>query len=350
MAIQKITTDIIEDNAVTGSKISIGTPAAGDILYYNGTDYVKLAVGTDGQVLTLASGLPSWSDSGSGSGSGSGVTIPGGATVGNFQVHVFLQSASFTVQGEGQVDILMVGGGGGGAYGGGGAGGFRQLTNINLGIHSENTYWVEIGAGGLGSHASGWGDSTSGSDTYLAIGNSGGQQLYNSAGGGGQDVGTNEGADGGSGGGGAAGALGGSGNVPSVSPSQGSDGGTGAAGGEGASGGGGGGAAGVGLASQGAYGPGGAGGAGADNNYRTGSFQTYAGGGGGAAWTGAELGGGGTGGTGGAGGGGNGGNGLNAGGTNGAVNTGGGAGGHSFGVMRPNGNGGSGIVVIRYPI
>ena len=47
MAIQKITTDIIEDNAVSDSKISIGTPAAGDILYYNGTDYVKLAVGTD---------------------------------------------------------------------------------------------------------------------------------------------------------------------------------------------------------------------------------------------------------------------------------------------------------------
>ena len=30
--------------------------------------------------------------------------------------------------------------------------------------------------------------------------------------------------------------------------------------------------------------------------------------------------------------------------------TGGGAGGHSFAAMRPSGSGGSGIVVIRYPI
>ena len=72
MAIQKITTDIIEDNAVTGSKISVGTPAAGDILYYNGTDYVKLAKGTDGEVLKLESGLPVWGASSGGSPSSGG--------------------------------------------------------------------------------------------------------------------------------------------------------------------------------------------------------------------------------------------------------------------------------------
>ena len=72
MALQKITTDIIEDNAVTGSKISVGTPAAGDILYYNGTDYVKLAKGTDGEVLKLESGLPVWGASSGGSPSSGG--------------------------------------------------------------------------------------------------------------------------------------------------------------------------------------------------------------------------------------------------------------------------------------
>ena len=72
MALQKITTDIIEDNAVSGSKISVGTPAAGDILYYNGTDYVKLAKGTDGEVLKLESGLPVWGASSGGSPSSGG--------------------------------------------------------------------------------------------------------------------------------------------------------------------------------------------------------------------------------------------------------------------------------------
>jgi hypothetical protein len=36
------------------------TPANGDILYYNAGVWVTLPVGTDGQVLTLAAGLPTW--------------------------------------------------------------------------------------------------------------------------------------------------------------------------------------------------------------------------------------------------------------------------------------------------
>ena len=56
-----VATDKIADNAVTGAKISMsGADATGDILYYNGTDYAKLAKGNNGEVLTLASGIPSW--------------------------------------------------------------------------------------------------------------------------------------------------------------------------------------------------------------------------------------------------------------------------------------------------
>ena len=55
-----VATDKIADNAVTGAKIAMGSDAAGDVLYYSGTDYVKLAKGNNGEVLTLASGLPSW--------------------------------------------------------------------------------------------------------------------------------------------------------------------------------------------------------------------------------------------------------------------------------------------------
>ena len=50
----------IADNSITGAKIALGSDASGDIMYYNGTDYVRLAKGTDGNVLTQASGVPSW--------------------------------------------------------------------------------------------------------------------------------------------------------------------------------------------------------------------------------------------------------------------------------------------------
>ena len=47
-------------NSITGDKIALGSDASGDIMYYNGTDYVRLAKGSDGEVLKLASGAPSW--------------------------------------------------------------------------------------------------------------------------------------------------------------------------------------------------------------------------------------------------------------------------------------------------
>jgi len=54
------TLNVPADNSVTGAKIQLGSDASGDIMYYNGTDYVRLAKGSDGQVLKLASGVPSW--------------------------------------------------------------------------------------------------------------------------------------------------------------------------------------------------------------------------------------------------------------------------------------------------
>ena len=52
----------LPDNTVDGGNLAMGSDAAGDILYYNGTDYIRLPKGTDGQVLKLASGVPAWSD------------------------------------------------------------------------------------------------------------------------------------------------------------------------------------------------------------------------------------------------------------------------------------------------
>lgn len=42
--------------------IAIASEAAGDIVYRGASNWARLAKGTDGQVLTLASGLPSWAD------------------------------------------------------------------------------------------------------------------------------------------------------------------------------------------------------------------------------------------------------------------------------------------------
>ena len=54
-----VTTIKINNDAVDGEKIAMGSDAAGDVLYHNGTDYVRLAVGTAGQALKVASGAAS---------------------------------------------------------------------------------------------------------------------------------------------------------------------------------------------------------------------------------------------------------------------------------------------------
>lgn len=57
-----ISTAKIADNAVDGTKIALASQAAGDIMYYNGTDWIRLAKGTAGQVLTMNGGAtaPIW--------------------------------------------------------------------------------------------------------------------------------------------------------------------------------------------------------------------------------------------------------------------------------------------------
>ena len=59
-----VSTAKIQDNAVTGAKIAMTSDAQGDILYYNGTDYVRLVAGTNGQALKTAGSAanPAWGD------------------------------------------------------------------------------------------------------------------------------------------------------------------------------------------------------------------------------------------------------------------------------------------------
>jgi len=55
----------IAANSVDGTHIALGSDAQGDIVYYNGTNYARLAAGTSGQFLKTqgSSANPTWADS-----------------------------------------------------------------------------------------------------------------------------------------------------------------------------------------------------------------------------------------------------------------------------------------------
>ena len=287
------------------------------------------------------------------------------ATQGNFKVHTFNSSGTFTVQGVGNdagsntVEYLVLAGGGSGGPGyggGGGAGGYRtnfpSPSSGGLPVSAQG-YPVTVGAG-----ASGLGNNPFG--PYSVQGPDGSNSVFSSitstGGGGGGGVGPSSvgpGRTGGSGGGGGVSGNnptgGGSGNNPPVSPPQGNNGGTS----HGPPGGGGGGGGGANQAGGNAI-PipspnpqAGDGGNGSPNSI-TGSDVTYGGGGGGGFFPNDPKAG-----SGGSGGGGNGGyaggNSPNDGvaGQAGTANLGGGSGG-TGGTKGGSAAGGSGKVVIRY--
>jgi hypothetical protein len=253
-------------------------------------------------------------------------------TSGSYTIHTFTQSGMFVPKQALTVDYLVVAGGGGGGHaygGGGGAGGFRtSIGGTPLSLIANTPYPAVVGSGGVAG--------------YLSNGGLGQRSIFasiTSTGGGGGATGGASGFAGGSGGGAGGGTpstgSAGAGNTPSTSPSQGSSGGSGA---NLAGGGGGGGAGATGSSATG--GIGGNGGNGTSSSI-SGSSVTYAGGGGGAGYTSGSNPSGGTGG---------GGNGTITGGGNGGNGTAnsGGGGGSPHNGGNTAGNGGSGIVIVRY--
>ena len=77
----QVTGALIAANTITGDKIALGSDAAGDIMYYNGTDYVRLAKpGTPaGEALTFATSAtaPSWVAASAGVGLGLVIALGG---------------------------------------------------------------------------------------------------------------------------------------------------------------------------------------------------------------------------------------------------------------------------------
>jgi len=256
-------------------------------------------------------------------------------------VQGWIPYTGFTVSplGNYSVEYLSIAGGGGGGSGyessGGGAGGFLTgTTNVVPGTN----YSVTIGGGGAGVPGTtiGWLNqrAASGTDSTFS------SLVVSIGGGGGASTSSGPGANGGSGGGGARGGTGGLGTS-----GQGNPGGVSYTGPPNYGGAGGGGASASG--SNGGATGGGAGGAGSASSM-SGSTTYYAGGGGGCVYAG------GSGGPGGTGGGGPGGAGYTSPGTPGTTNTGGGAGAgggddnQSPSYARAGGNGGSGLIIVRY--
>jgi hypothetical protein len=382
------------------------TPTAGDIISIK--DYARTAgtnninfcrngskmdgdcasgsITTDGESTTLiyVDGTKGWTsilDSTTNTYGAAYVIATGGtiATCGDYKIHAFTSDGTFCVSNAGNpagsdtVDYLVVAGGGGGGgrcntVGGGGAGGFR-IGAITVpgcapalvapgGIPvSIQAYPVTVGAGGLGGNVP--------PNPSVFSGAPGSNSVFStitSAGGGGGGAGAGPcGAykNGGSGGGGADASLGGSGNTPPVSPPQGNDGGDGTppasqAPSYASGGGGGAGSAGV-DATNTKAGDGGNGSSVTDifgaapKPFYAPTNGLYSGGGGGGYYTGcgappATQG------LGGPGGGGSGGASVNTPGTAGTTNTGGGGGGatDTSPYDQSGGNGGSGVVLIRY--
>ena len=286
-------------------------------------------------------------------------------TSGNFKIHSFTGDGCFVVSQVGNeagggngVSYVVVAGGGGGVgdrSGGGGAGGYREgktssdcysasPLNAPAGLTvTATTFPVTVGGGGAADNSS----------PYGPLGGSGSNSVFSTitsagGGGGGRNSCSTAGAPGGSGGGGGSTSPhtarpGGAGNTPPVSPPQGNNGGASANSSPGYSTGGGGGAGAVGANGSGATA--GAGGAGATSSI-TGSPVARAGGGGGGSDVNNSQASGGSGG-GGSGGGGPTGGQTSA--TDGTANTGGGGGGSSGGGDGVQaGDGGKGIVIIRY--
>ena len=367
-----------DDNAFTV------TPATGEKIN-GGTASASLVINTEGQGLTFVyvDGTVGWKtvhENEFTSGGSAFIVATGGTitTSGNCKIHTFTGPGTFAVSNlsptpaNNEVSYMVVAGGGGGGKshgGGGGAGGFRETKSPvtpytaspldgqpsapNRVTVTETSFPITVGAGGTGSPSTPTPATAGANSIFSTITSAGGGTGATNI-----PPSNESGGNGGSGGGSSWNTSSGpgSGNTPPTTPAQGSNGGgPGNPSYRGAGGGGGATAAGAYNSSN----KGGDGGAGATTSI-SGSPTAYAGGGGAGGGVCSSFGGAGP--LGGAGGTGGGGStyqgstnpqpspGSDMSGGNGTTNTGGGGGGSFAGDTRScvGGNGGSGVVIIRY--
>ena len=226
---------------------------------------------TAGRVVTIK--VTNSDGSTSGTINKTAVGLPSGGSINTYsgyRSHKFTSSGTWTNTFVTSADVLIVAGGGGGGAdnsGGGGAGGMLVQSGVSV---SAQNYTITIGGGGTGAY-----ESSGDGGPYATNGSNSSALGYTAVGGGrGGSAGGANGNSGGSGGGGSGENANGTGGAGTS--------GQGNAGGNHSSGGGGGGG---GKGATGQNGnvrgstQGGLGGVGAQNNYETGSNQYYAAGG-----------------------------------------------------------------------
>ena len=183
----------VADNSITGAKLSMGGDVAGDILYYNGTDYQKLGIGTTGQHLATNSAVnaPEWVDALPAVGADGNVLTSdgtnwaseastGGMITQQLYTHQDGQPDTGAVNRTGtwvkpsgvtQIEVSVKGGGDVGGInngatpgGAGSAGGFVQ--NIIDVSNITSLDWV-VGLGGTASHGAGTDQRVNGNTSYF---------------------------------------------------------------------------------------------------------------------------------------------------------------------------------------
>lgn len=150
----------LADGAVDGAAIAMGSDAQGDILYYNGTSYVRLAAGTDGEFLkTQGSGAnPVWASPADADTSGLSFQFETSGT------------GTFTVPSGVTKVLVQAQGGGSGAYGaydGGGGGYFEKSLTVTAGDEID---W-SVGAAGSNGPDNNYGGVTAGGNTTITLDN-----------------------------------------------------------------------------------------------------------------------------------------------------------------------------------
>ena len=328
---------VTPESTVIGSSISVGlwrSTSAITSIYLQGDSVANFAIGTTFTIYGIKAALVPKA-------TGGDIIVQDGS----YWYHAFRTTGGFTPKQAITCDVVTIAGGGSGGWPyspGGGAGGLLYSTSQSM--SAGTTYVCSIGAGGAGSYGGG---SVNGANSTVSAS---GFTTLTAVGGGAAN------AAGGSGGGGLD-ADSGTRSAPAGTSGQGNAGGLGGTAGGNNSGGGGGGAGGAGGAAAGTGTAAGAGGVGS-SSYSTWGIATgtghnvsgtvyYAGGGGGGTNAASSV----------AGAGSSGGGGRGASNDSlreseaGMANTGGGSGGGAAGAAKfsPK-SGGSGIIIVRYPI
>lgn len=183
-----VTTAKVLDGAITGPKIAMTDDAQGDILYHNGTSYVRLGAGTDGEFLKTqgADANPVWASPVDATNpSVPQVDFKDSGTSGNFTVPSGVTRVKVSVQGGGgcghtsmpSQDNFNNKGGAGGAY-------FEKTLTVTAG---ETIAWVAAGSVNTANNPAASGESSSityDSTTYTAGGGGGGYSTGQNVGGG----------------------------------------------------------------------------------------------------------------------------------------------------------------------